>query len=334
MKVKFPLFLGNTAISIIILFHVDNFIMLSVPVECSKSSEVSISLTVSSLEQESEGFITSKESGANNSSDATPVLGGGEINEKPRFFAKSHKQHPHNIPDNYDPKENLSHLLHSIVGLDRYPNYLLRWTQNEEKDIDALEEALEDQLEKLRQQRVLLRKRREEFSKLCNDLATDDKPLLSFLQPPQTWDEVRDNVLHPKISNVIFGSRMFWGSNSSSVGFKEDMISVQEVINGKIVVRLDPHLVHELLDEEMPDVYSFPLLSVEVCLCKKHFLSFRFTDTFCYDTSHNVTSLVIRQTKQKINDMGHDISFVTYFEMQSEGLHVALRNIEVRKKRK
>jgi hypothetical protein len=258
--------------------------MLSVPVECSKSPEVSIvkkvkqdlvtsqiSLKASSL-HESESFITSKETGAD--SDATPVLGRGEINEKPRFFAKSHKQHSHNTPENYDPKENLSHLLHSLVGLDRYPNYLLRWTQNDEKDIDALEKALEEQLEKVRQQRDILRKRREEFSKLCNDLATVDKPLLSPLQPPQTWDEVRDYILHPKIFNVILGSRMFWGSNNSSVGLKEDMVSVQDVINGKIVVHLDPHLVYELLDEEMPDVYSFPLLSVEVCLCKKPFPSF------------------------------------------------------------
>lgn len=269
MKTQFLLFV------IISIFHVETFLMLSVPVECSKQTKVSMVKKadqqdmVSSLPM-SDSLHTSTDTGDNSA--ATPVLGGGEINEKSRFFGKSHMQHPLTIPENYNPKENLSHLLHAIVGLDRYPNYLLRWTQNEEKDIAAVEEALEEQIQKVRQQRDLLRKRRKHFSKVCNDLSTVEQPLLSLLQPPQTWDEVRDNILHPKVFNAIFRSKMFWGSNNtSSVELKEDMISVQDVIDGKIVVHLDPHLVYELLDEEMPDVYSFPLLSVEVCLCKKTF---------------------------------------------------------------
>jgi hypothetical protein len=287
-------------------FHIETFLMLSIPVEGSKPTKVSITKKVDqemvSSSPMSDRVHTNTETGDIEA--ATPVLGKGEINEKTRFFGKPHMQHPRTTSEHYNPKENLSHLLHAIVGLDRYPNYLLRWTQNEEKDIAAVEEALEEQLQKVRHQRDLLRKRRKHFSKVCNDLATVEQPLRPLLQPPQTWDEVRDNILHPKVFNAIFRSKMFWDSNNTTnAGRKEEMITVQDVIDGKIVVHLDPHLVYDLLDEEMPDVYSFPLLSAEVCLCKKTFPLFADLEFVCYYDCTNDSSLAVCPTTKKMVGM-------------------------------
>lgn len=303
----------NNFIFGISILLVNKFTKLPLLVECSKPSEVPVAKNVD-LDKEKEGskrslildpvarrrrgltrkgHMTSLQPSeeiyscktmlqanlGNGDIDSTTVLGGGEINEKPRFFAKTQAQERcNNIIDNYNPEENLSHLLHSIVGLDRYPNYLLRWTQNDGENIDALEHALQKQLDKVRQQRNLLLRRKNEIARLCNDLDVIEEnsavserstPLFSSLQPPQTWDDVRERILHPKVSKTIFGSRMFCSKKSG--GSKEKPITVHDVISGNINVHLDPFLVYELLDEEMLDVYSFPLFSAEVgvLLCLK-----------------------------------------------------------------
>jgi hypothetical protein len=39
---------------------------------------------------------------------------------------------------------------------------------------------------------------------------------------------------------------------------------VQEVLSGQVTVELDAHLLEELMEEELFDVYSIPLLTPEV----------------------------------------------------------------------
>ena len=59
-------------------------------------------------------------------------LGGGAINEKERHYGRVEKKDTDNddVDDapsegTWDPTNNLSHMLHAIAGLDRYPNYLV-----------------------------------------------------------------------------------------------------------------------------------------------------------------------------------------------------------------
>merc|ERR1711862_184095 len=107
----------------------------------------------------------------------------GAINEKERNINninnKKHNQNKNSDDENttatnensyYDPKNNVSHLLHSIVGLDRYPNYLLRWYSNI-NDINKLEDALMDTLNKVKNQKRMLLKQKEIIDKqLYNDI--------------------------------------------------------------------------------------------------------------------------------------------------------------------
>lgn len=55
-----------------------------------------------------------------------PPLGGGAINEKERHYGRMEKD-DNNVPSKgtWDPTNNLSHTLHALVGMDRYPNYLV-----------------------------------------------------------------------------------------------------------------------------------------------------------------------------------------------------------------
>ena len=59
-------------------------------------------------------------------------LGGGAINEKERHYGRVEKKDTDNddVDDapsegTWDPTNNLSHMLHAIAGMDRYPNYLV-----------------------------------------------------------------------------------------------------------------------------------------------------------------------------------------------------------------
>ena len=224
------------------------------------------------LETEDIGSSNMLQENSKINADHTAVLLGGAINEKPRLFGGKLKQKK--VSDNisskshYSPDNNLAHLLHAIVGLDRYPQYLLRWTGNEEEDIDALERALEKQLEKVREQRLLLQREKSLMTRLLcnNEVSTLTKEysseksslILDSLQTPSTWDEVRQRILHPKASKAIFGSRMFDPKRKS-----EKIVTVHDVMRGAMV-HLDPSLVYEWIDEEMSDIYSFPLLSQEV----------------------------------------------------------------------
>ena len=172
---------------------------------------------------------TTRMQGGNSSSricpSSTPPLGGGAINEKERKNATDVPQQsnstaslstPSSLLSYYDPVHVRSHLFHSLEGMHRYPNYLARWN---EPDMEKLESALQQNLDRVRDQRRALRERQAGVDQLVSDLLSrggnagtegEGDRWRKLLTMPQTWDEVRERMLDPAASKAIFGSRM-WG---------------------------------------------------------------------------------------------------------------------------
>lgn len=139
-------------------------------------------------------------------------VGGGAINEKTRHYHPSDSVIGSDLGknivcDGWNPTEHLSHMLHALVGLDRYPQYLGRFRNL--SDIDLLANALETRLSDVRRHRTEIGQRRKGIQKLIAKLTSgvidddDDDcdcsalwsghPLLS---PPKTWTELRErNIL-------------------------------------------------------------------------------------------------------------------------------------------
>ena len=230
------------------------------------------------------------------------ILGGGAINEKPRHYnplpdrnekEKSNENNKIKRDDDsinndakrsWDPANNLSHMLHALVGLDRYPNYLSRFQHT--SDMDLLEQALEQRLQDVRRQKTSIIERRMGIQKLvrkytssvqikndghemviseneCNDGQGDcltcwlDHPLLS---PPKTWNELRErNILTESAFNAAFRSVKRQKRSKTNQDTE-----IMHVICGKVRVNLDPSLLENWMSQEMFDVYSFPLLTKEV----------------------------------------------------------------------
>eukprot|EP00545_Synedropsis_sp_CCMP1620_P005439 CAMPEP_0119030510 /NCGR_PEP_ID=MMETSP1176-20130426/41066_1 /TAXON_ID=265551 /ORGANISM="Synedropsis recta cf, Strain CCMP1620" /LENGTH=463 /DNA_ID=CAMNT_0006986881 /DNA_START=17 /DNA_END=1406 /DNA_ORIENTATION=- len=199
-----------------------------------------------------------------------------------------------------------AHLLHALEGLDRYPNYLNRW--NKDDDLDELELALEQQLTKVRQQRQVNTERRAAIAALVlrsssidddddddeqqrqvnterraaiaalvlrsssidDDDDDDDNAMSSQLltiqqlqQPPTSWDDVKQ-LLSPALVKAIFQSRQFRSKK------KQPPPTVEQVLAGQVAVELDPHLLEQLMEQEVYDVYSFPLFHESVCDALRH----------------------------------------------------------------
>ena len=195
--------------------------------------------------------------------DPWTVLGGGAINEKVR----RHPQRSNTTTTttttsttNFSPTTTKSHLLHAIEGLDRYPNYLSRWSL---EDMDSLETALEEQLEQVKQQRKAVVERREGIRQLVKDFVETDTRWQQLLRPPTTWQEVR-NILDPKACEAIFSSRVFTTTQAAPP-------TVSQVLNGQVAINLDTSRLTKLLDEEFYDVFSFRLLSLTFCRDVRHF---------------------------------------------------------------
>jgi hypothetical protein len=199
--------------------------------------------------------------------DPSLVVGGGAINEKKRQFLDAqddtltrscltaaddaHKE------SQFDPMAHKSHLLHALEGLDRYPNYLSRMSL---EDTETLEQALQERLNLVRVQKQAVAKRRQGLDRLVANLVEQDPRWKALVQPPTTWDQVKSTILDPRMSKAIFRSQTFRKQKGSS-----SIPSVQDVLTGTSKVALDAGYLQELMDEEMFDVYSFPLLSSEFC---------------------------------------------------------------------
>ena len=212
--------------------------------------------------------------------DASNAIGGGAINEKPRFYNPNTPSNPSaNENGEWDPEQQVSHMLHAIVGLDRYPNYMARF--HDIRDVDALENALKQTLDKVEQQKSDLVERRRGINELVchyNKLKKENKTQSSDgtsendekmhkaeshiwgsdLSPPKSWDELkRRNILNDDAFRIAFKSM-------KTNPYRH--CELQDIISGDVDLNLNPSLLEDLMDQEMFDVYSFPLLTAEVSL--------------------------------------------------------------------
>lgn len=212
--------------------------------------------------------------------DASNAIGGGAINEKPRFYNPNTPLNPiANKNGEWDPEQQVSHMLHAIVGLDRYPNYMARF--HDIRDVDALENALKQTLDKVGQQKSDMVERRRGINELVcyyNKLKKENKTQHSGgtsendekmhkaepdiwgsdLSPPKSWDELkRRNILNDDAFRVAFQSM-------KTNPYRH--CELQDIISGDVDLNLNPSLLEDLMDQEMFDVYSFPLLTAEVSL--------------------------------------------------------------------
>lgn len=176
----------------------------------------------------------------------------GRINEKERSYGKRKSFTTQDENEGFNPEVEISHLLHAIVGVDRYPNYLTRWNHNV-NDIHKFESALENLLDKVRSQKRELVRRNELSSIITQGLEEED---LSVLDEPIDWSDIND-ILDSRAVRAIFQSKMFRQ--------KDRRPSLADVLGGKIRIELDASELEELLDEEALDTYSFPLLSEDFC---------------------------------------------------------------------
>jgi len=196
------------------------------------------------------------------SNEPSSNVGGGAVNEKKRLYPERLDQtqcddRSGDFSSSYDPIQHRSHLLHAMEGLDRYPNYLSRWR---EEDMDLLEHALNDRLNQVRDQRIKVIQQRKEMQVVLQDFLEANPEWKDFVQVPSSWKEVETVILDPRAAKAILRSKMFRQSND-----RGDTISLDDVLSGRIQVELDTAYLQEWMDEEMFDVYSFPILSSSFC---------------------------------------------------------------------
>jgi hypothetical protein len=204
--------------------------------------------------------------------DSANAIGGGAVNEKKRLFPEKgllSKEKSGVVEDEqtlsssaYDPMQHRAHLLHALEGLDRYPNYLSRW---QDDDIDLLEGALQERLKQVREHKSKMTQQRLEMKQLLQEFLNQHSEWKDFVQAPSTWEEIQSAILHPRANETIFRSKFFQ--------LKRDGVSVEDVLSGKTPVILDAAFLQELMDEEVFDVYSFPLLSSDFCHKLHRFVS-------------------------------------------------------------
>lgn len=184
-------------------------------------------------------------------------IGGGAINEKKRSFgspadgAYADDEKDKLADSDFDPILRKSHLFHSIEGLDRYPNYLSRWNEN---DIDLLEEALQHQLKKVQTQRKEVVQRRLEIKTLIDHILVQNKSYQKLTVQPSSWEEVH-TILDASARKAIF--RSSW--------FRQKQPTIQDVINGEALVELDTSHLEGVMDQECFDVYSIRILQESFC---------------------------------------------------------------------
>lgn len=216
-------------------------------------------------------------------------IGGGAINEKPRLYQGQSNDGSSEYGGGgaWNPTDELSHMLHALVGLDRYPNYLGRF--RDAKDIELLESALQSRLEDVRQQKSEILERRRGIRELVSvyldveggpGRTSDLWSNHATFSHPKSWADLRGRnilqdqafeVAHRSISKVLATKRYKTKSRKNhkqKIGATEEKSAsptVEDVIMGKVHVDLDPSLLEDWISQEMFDVYSFPLFTEEVC---------------------------------------------------------------------
>jgi hypothetical protein len=188
----------------------------------------------------------------------TMQVGGGAINEKKRTFGALPT--PTNMPprsksNSYKATSNRAHLMHAIEGLDRYPNYLSRWSL---EDTEELERALEQTLERVRSQKNQVVERRRDMQRLVDQIRSKHPEWNEFLKAPTSWDDVRNSILDSNANKAVFRSGMFRSHNAT-------IPSVEDVLSGQTTVELNAGYLEEMMEEESYDVYSFPIFAPGFC---------------------------------------------------------------------
>lgn len=185
------------------------------------------------------------------------ALGGGAINEAIRRGTTTPS-----TAVGFDPCHHPSHLWHSLEGLHRYPNYLSRWTsESSTSAMDRLEASLVAQLEKVREQRRAQRERRTEMATIVQRvMQSSPERWERLLRVPTSWNEVMDTILDPSAANTIRASKQFAANPPC----------LQDILDGTASLQLDVGPLTAWMDEVVPDVFGFPLLSKGFCkeLCE------------------------------------------------------------------
>ena len=215
----------------------------------------------------------------------------GAINEKKRLYNQNSGHTIQRVDTNeslnkqdpignshFVPSSMLSHQLHALVGLDRYPNYLSRWSSTSSlHDITKLEKSFEDVLEKIRHQKQSIQEKKQMLHQFMEDICIHEEEeeeleeeykdsFQSLMKAPTTWEEIQNFILDPRASKAIFQSKWFTSSKSQRKNGNPKLTppTVEQVLNGEIDIHLDAMHLENWLDQEMFDVYSFPLLSKQV----------------------------------------------------------------------
>jgi hypothetical protein len=226
-------------------------------------------------------------------------IGGGAINEKKRRgIPPGNGEQSDTINDSsqdadsdsstvaFNPRVHKTHLWHALEGLDRYPNYLSRW--NNVEDMNRLEEALKERLSLVQQQRHDILQRRDQIQRIVQELvasSSNDKESLEgldtttttcsswkwLIEGPTSWQQVQDHILDARICQAIFQSKTFRPSSETASPSFADVPTMAapptlaQVLSGNVAVELDASLLQTVMEEEMYDVYSLPLLSPAFC---------------------------------------------------------------------
>ena len=177
---------------------------------------------------------------------------GGAINEKARNTIQNvgnSSLHKSTISA-FSPCTARSHLWHALEGLDRYPNYLNRW--NDEQDIDELERSLENSLKQVRQQRTMILERKKRIKELLQNV-----PIPSRLVTPESWEDLLQHRLDSSLSKAIRESRHFRK--------KQNIPSLQRVLSGEFEIHLDAYLLEDLIEPEVQDVFFVSIFCPNFC---------------------------------------------------------------------
>ena len=220
-------------------------------------------------------------------------IGGGAINEKQRLYLQPTSKDDDicgetvgGDSNSWKPNDNLSHLLHALVGLDRYPNYLSRF--RDINDMKLLEKALLQKASDVKRQREEICQTRNGIKQLVRryvsngydiDVNHDDAEEVvdmlwsghPILSAPRTWVELRerkilqDQAFKVASQSVSSRTRIRKGKSNKSREQQIEDTTIADIIEGKSQVDLDPALLEDWMNQEMFDVYSFPLLTTEFC---------------------------------------------------------------------
>ena len=240
-------------------------------------------------------------------------IGGGGVNEKKRNYDSS------SCPEQgYNPTSHRSHLLHAIEGLSRYPNYLSRWKSN---DVDALEQELQGVLRKVQKQKHDTEEQRRFIHVALREFFVKHPEWKEFATPPKSWNEIRE-ILDPRAIEAIFRSQ-------NAVRITEQT-NIDDVISGKRQIKFDTGRLVEWIDEEMFDVYSFPILSKTFChkLCAYTSSVMPYIETWSQKRNHSPLNSCYRDIDnlglQWLNDIvfhmiSRPLSSLLYGDTELEG---------------